>query len=385
MGLARLSSASMSAVRVQSPIYRHQGARPCPQRPTSSRARSTARRSFELIRDRLADILEIEPGDHQRGRLLRRRPRRRLARAHRAGRGPRGGARRAHGRLPHRGRGPRGPEDRPRRRRLRRRQAGLTPCDADRPRRARRRGSATPSPTPTLLALALTHRSWCAENAGHESNERLEFLGDAVLGLVVTDHLFAAYPRHARGRAGQGRGPSVVSAAALAEVAAELDLGDGLLLGKGEDASGGRRQAVDPRRRPRGGASAPSTSTAAATAAQRPGARPARRPHRRRRRGPRRPRLQDPAAGARGPRLRAAARLRAARRGPRSREAVLRHGRASAARSHGQRRGPLARSRPSRRPPAPAMAQLATTAERRGPPRRPDPRTPVARASSDDA
>ena len=80
---------------------------------------------LELIRDRLADILEIEPTEHQRGRLVRRRPRRRLAGADRAGRGPRGGARRAHRRVPHRGRGPRGPQDRPRRRRLRRREAGV--------------------------------------------------------------------------------------------------------------------------------------------------------------------------------------------------------------------------------------------------------------------
>ena len=66
---------------------------PCPPRPTSSRARSTARRSFDLIRDRLADILEIEPSQHPRGRFVRRRPRRRLAGPDRAGRGPRGGAR----------------------------------------------------------------------------------------------------------------------------------------------------------------------------------------------------------------------------------------------------------------------------------------------------
>ena len=78
---------------------------------------------FELIRDRLADILEVEPGDHHRGRQLRRRPRGRLARADRAGRGPRGGAERALGRLPHRRRRPRGPEDGARRRRLRRRPA----------------------------------------------------------------------------------------------------------------------------------------------------------------------------------------------------------------------------------------------------------------------
>ena len=45
-----------------------------------------------------------------------------------------------------------------------------------------------------LLTHALTHRSWCAEHPGDPSNERLEFLGDAVLGLVVTDYLFSRFP-----------------------------------------------------------------------------------------------------------------------------------------------------------------------------------------------
>ena len=52
---------------------------------------------------------------------------------------------------------------------------------------------------PTLLVLALTHRSWCAENTGDESNERLEFLGDSVLGLAVTDELYRRYPDRAEG------------------------------------------------------------------------------------------------------------------------------------------------------------------------------------------
>ncbi len=58
----------------------------------------------------------------------------------------------------------------------------------------------------TALAAALAHRSWCAENPGHDSNERLEFLGDAVLGLVVTDHIYRTLPDAPRGRAGQGAG-----------------------------------------------------------------------------------------------------------------------------------------------------------------------------------
>jgi len=87
--------------------------------------------------------------------------------------------------------------------------------------------------------LALTHRSWCAENAGEESNERLEFLGDAVLGLVVADHLFDANPTLPEGSLAKSRA-GVVSAPVLAEVGAELEIGPALRLGKGEDATGGR-------------------------------------------------------------------------------------------------------------------------------------------------
>ena len=90
-----------------------------------------------------------------------------------------------------------------------------------------------------LLEVALTHRSWCAESSGHESNERLEFLGDAVLGLIVTDHVFRRYPQLPEGELAKVRA-GVVSASALAEVAVELGLGDALRLGRGEDNSGGR-------------------------------------------------------------------------------------------------------------------------------------------------
>jgi ribonuclease-3 len=85
------------------------------------------------------------------------------------------------------------------------------------------------------------HRSWCAEHPGWDSNERLEFLGDAVLGIVVTDNLFRTYPDLPEGELAKVRA-SVVSAAALSEVAVELRLGDALLLGKGEDGSGGREK-----------------------------------------------------------------------------------------------------------------------------------------------
>jgi ribonuclease-3 len=85
------------------------------------------------------------------------------------------------------------------------------------------------------------HRSWCAEHEGWSSNERLEFLGDSVLGIVITDHLYRTYPDLAEGELAKVRA-SVVSAAALSEVAVELQLGDALLLGKGEDGSGGREK-----------------------------------------------------------------------------------------------------------------------------------------------
>ncbi|HVF75159.1 MAG TPA: ribonuclease III [Acidimicrobiales bacterium] len=94
---------------------------------------------------------------------------------------------------------------------------------------------------PALLARAMAHRSWCAETTNTDPNERLEFLGDAVLGLVVTDHVFRTYTELPEGELAKVRA-SVVNSASLAEVAAELDLGAALLLGKGEDLSGGREK-----------------------------------------------------------------------------------------------------------------------------------------------
>lgn len=87
----------------------------------------------------------------------------------------------------------------------------------------------------------MAHRSWCAETPGVNSNERLEFLGDAVLGLVVTDHIFRTYPDLPEGELAKVRA-AVVNAGALAELAATLELGRALHLGKGEDASGGREK-----------------------------------------------------------------------------------------------------------------------------------------------
>ena len=91
------------------------------------------------------------------------------------------------------------------------------------------------------LAAALNHRSWCAEHEGTASNERLEFLGDSVLGLVVTDHIYKKYPTLPEGELAKVRS-SVVNAQALADAAVSLDLGSGVRLGKGEDASGGREK-----------------------------------------------------------------------------------------------------------------------------------------------
>ena len=91
---------------------------------------------------------------------------------------------------------------------------------------------------PGLLRQALTHRSWCAEHPGNDSNERLEFLGDAVLGLVVTDHLYRANPGLAEGDLAKARA-QIVSSVALASVALEVGLGAALWLGRGEQRSGG--------------------------------------------------------------------------------------------------------------------------------------------------
>ena len=92
---------------------------------------------------------------------------------------------------------------------------------------------------PSLLTLALTHRSYCAEHDNTASNERLELLGDAVVGLAVTDHLYRSWPDRDEGVLAKIRS-TVVSEPALAEVADEIGLGDVLLLGRGELLSGGR-------------------------------------------------------------------------------------------------------------------------------------------------
>jgi len=89
----------------------------------------------------------------------------------------------------------------------------------------------------SLLERSLAHRSWCAETPGAISNERLEFLGDAVLGWAIADLVYHRYPV-AEGQLTDLR-KSVVNAIALAEVAQVIGLGEHVLLGRGESAAGG--------------------------------------------------------------------------------------------------------------------------------------------------
>ncbi|WP_144834896.1 MULTISPECIES: ribonuclease III [Microbacterium] len=92
---------------------------------------------------------------------------------------------------------------------------------------------------PELLSLALTHRSFAYENGGVPHNERLEFLGDSVLGQAVTVRLFTRHPDLDEGSLAKRRA-SVVSTVALAEIARTIDLGAHIRLGRGEILTGGR-------------------------------------------------------------------------------------------------------------------------------------------------
>ncbi len=92
---------------------------------------------------------------------------------------------------------------------------------------------------PALLELALTHRSFAYEHGGIAHNERLEFLGDSILGQAVTVMLYTEHPGLDEGELAKRRA-SLVSSVALAEVARTIDLGPSLRLGKGEEQTGGR-------------------------------------------------------------------------------------------------------------------------------------------------
>ena len=91
---------------------------------------------------------------------------------------------------------------------------------------------------PQLLELAFTHRSWAYENGRGATNERLEFLGDSVLGVLVTEHIYNTYTDRPEGQLAKLRA-AVVSGHTLAQVARELEIGSSLKLGKGEVATHG--------------------------------------------------------------------------------------------------------------------------------------------------
>ncbi len=92
---------------------------------------------------------------------------------------------------------------------------------------------------PALIELALTHRSYAYENGGLAHNERLEFLGDSILGQAVTVMLYTENPDLDEGDLAKRRA-SLVSSVALAEVARSIGLGEHLKLGRGEEQTGGR-------------------------------------------------------------------------------------------------------------------------------------------------
>lgn len=95
------------------------------------------------------------------------------------------------------------------------------------------------SVSPELLELALTHRSFAYESGGIPTNERLEFLGDSVLGLVITEALYERFPDLDESRLSPLRS-GIVNMRALAAIARELKLGEALKIGKGEEITGGR-------------------------------------------------------------------------------------------------------------------------------------------------
>lgn len=93
--------------------------------------------------------------------------------------------------------------------------------------------------TEEILTLCLTHRSYAYENNLTKNNERLEFLGDAVLGVIITDELYRNHSQAAEGELAKMRA-AIVNSRALAEVARAIGLGEFLLLGNGEEITGGR-------------------------------------------------------------------------------------------------------------------------------------------------
>lgn len=93
----------------------------------------------------------------------------------------------------------------------------------------------------TILIQAFVHRSWSVEHEGARDNERLEFLGDAIIGLLTTEYLFETLPEASEGELSKLRA-AMVSRKILGNVARELEIGPLLLLGLGEEANGGRER-----------------------------------------------------------------------------------------------------------------------------------------------
>lgn len=111
--------------------------------------------------------------------------------------------------------------------------------DAQLPARVTLAGELGLDPASKTLELALTHRSFAYENGGLPHNERLEFLGDSVLGVVVTDELYKRFPDYAEGTLARIRA-AVVNMRALAGLSRNLGVGPCLYLGRGEETTGGR-------------------------------------------------------------------------------------------------------------------------------------------------
>ncbi len=199
---------------------------------------------LELVRSQLAEILEIDISEIGESSSFADDLNADSLALDRARRGARGGAERPTAGLPYRRRGSRGSSYRARRRRLCEREGrgGLNNPTGE-PQPYGRATEPSASRLSRLTGTCCIRRCRTApiapSGAVRPSNERLELLGDAVLGLVVADHLYRAFPDLAEGDLARLRA-AVVSTEALAPVATELGVGEAVLLGKGEETSGGR-------------------------------------------------------------------------------------------------------------------------------------------------
>ena len=228
----------------------------CPQRPTSS-GPLDRQGVFELIRDQLADILEIEPStitesssfaedlDADSLALIE------LVEAleEELGSGRSASASRTRTSRTCAPSATRSTTSSPSSKRVDPAARWTAPTTG---RRSSPNGWGTRFADPTLLLQALSHRCWCAEQDGAPSNERLEFLGDAVLGLVVADHSYRRYPELPEGDLAKVRS-AVVNTRVLAEVGPRARARRGPPARARARSVGGPDQGVDPGRRRRGG------------------------------------------------------------------------------------------------------------------------------------